>query len=153
MLKTGESFESGFLEAINSSNVIILLISEDGIKQIENANKNGDNMLLEIEHSLENYSKGRCHLLPLLIGKTENKGQTFHKFNGFNVDRFPEQKHCHKLSKCGLSVRETIERLFKVQGEFVFSESFSKREIQDLAMSKVVDFENLKPHPEFKMFF
>jgi len=91
-LNDGEDWEIGFLNGLENSAVMILLISEDGIKGIEGADKWQDNVLLEYEYAIEKNEKGTALLLPMLIGKYVDGG-LFKPFNAFGTSQYPDAKH------------------------------------------------------------
>ena len=66
-LNDGEDWEVGFLRALQHSAVVLLLCSEAGLSNIRGASARQDNVLLEVEASLERHSAGQCELLRLLL--------------------------------------------------------------------------------------
>jgi len=113
-LNDGEEWEAGFLNGLEHAAVILLLISEDGIKGIEGAHERQDNVLLEYEYALDKHAKETAVLLPLVVGKTV-EGGLYKPFGGFGVSQYSENKHASAKST-GTSVRATMETLFKIQG-------------------------------------
>jgi len=113
-LNDGEEWETGFLNGLKTAAVILLIISEDGIKGIEGAHNYQDNVLLEYEYALDKQDKGEAVILPLMVGKNVDGG-LYKPFGAFGVSQYNEGKH-----KSGKSTREsiraTMETLFKIQG-------------------------------------
>jgi len=112
-LNDGEEWETGFLNGLEHSAVILMLISEDGIKGIEGADKWQDNVLLEYEYALEKHEKGTAIMLPLVVGKYVDGG-LYKPFGAFGVTQYPDAKHFS--AKSTRNIRETMEQLFKIQG-------------------------------------
>jgi len=123
-LNDGEEWEAGFLNGLEKSAVILLLISEDGIKGIEGAHTYQDNVLLEYEYALDKHEKGTAVLLPLVVGKNVDGG-LYKAFSAFGVSQYSEAKHASPKST--KSVRETMEKLFKIQGLKTNPDAFGDR--------------------------
>jgi len=113
-LNDGEEWEAGFLNGLKSASVILCLVSEDGIKGIENAHQWQDNVLLEYEYALDKHDKGKALLLPLMVGKSVDGG-LYKPFGAFAVSQYSEAKHKSPKSTRE-SVRGTMETFFKIQG-------------------------------------
>jgi len=113
-LNDGEEWEAGFLNGLSSAAVILCLVSEDGIKGIENAHQWQDNVLLEYEFALDKHEKDTAFLLPLMVGKNVDGG-LYKPFGTFGVSQYADAKHASPKSTRG-SVRGTMETLFKIQG-------------------------------------
>jgi hypothetical protein len=128
-LNDGEEWEAGFLNGLESAAVMLLLISEDGIKGIEGAHERQDNVLLEYEYALDKHGKETAVLLPLVVGKTV-EGGLYKPFGAFGVSQYSDQKHASGKST-GTSVRATMEQLFKIQGLKTDPNAFGDR-IKDI---------------------
>jgi len=124
-LNDGEEWEAGFLNGLSSAAVILCLVSEDGIKGIENAHQWQDNVLLEYEYALDKHEKDTAFLLPLMVGKNVDGG-LYKPFGAFGVSQYSDAKHASPKSTRG-SVRGTMETLFKIQGVKTDPNSLSDR--------------------------
>jgi len=115
-LPDGEDYEIQFVTAIKTSPVIILLISEAGISNIQNADQWQDNVLLEYELALAQYESENAVLLPLLVPTVRViEGETFiSKFKKFGTDQYPDAPHISP--KSGKNIRATMKKLFGLQG-------------------------------------
>jgi len=125
-LNDGEDWELGFLYGLQGAAVCLLLISDDGLKRIEKADEYQDNVLLEYEKALEKMDAEDMIVLPLLIGKTVDGG-LYKKFSNFPGTQYPEKKHASAKSTTDLNVRETMQKLFKLQGIAVNPEAFQDK--------------------------
>jgi len=103
------------LNGLETAAVILLLISEDGIKGIEGAHERQDNVLLEYEFALEKHEKGTAVLLPLMVGKYVDGG-LYKPFGAFGTSQYADAKHASPKSVGGKTVRQIMETLFKIQG-------------------------------------
>jgi len=115
-LPEGEEYEKHFVSAITNSTIIVLLISEAGIANIQSADQWQDNVLLEYELALEQHESEKAFVLPLLIPTIKVvEGETYIvKFKKFGTDQYPDAPH--KSPKSSKNVRETMKKLFSLQG-------------------------------------
>lgn len=120
-LNNGEEWEVGFLNALRTANLIVLLISDASLAGIKTAHEEPDNVLLEYEVALELMSEHRAAILPVFVGRYMivdvggEKQNAFIPFNSFNISAFSESKPAHPMSRAD-SVRGIMKRLFKLQG-------------------------------------
>ncbi|KAJ3124366.1 hypothetical protein HK098_001190 [Nowakowskiella sp. JEL0407] len=123
-LKEGDDGEYQFITALEQSRVVVLVISEDCLDRILNADILPDNMFLEWELALELYKQGKIQLLPLLIGrfrlvslgtKTRKVNVPFDKFD----QKFPEKFHCHDKSPGQHTINALMKEIFRLHGEHV----------------------------------
>jgi len=112
-LNVGEDWEVGFLNGLQYSKLIVLLISEAGIQRIQQADTRQDNVLLEYEYALDKLEKKEASLLPVLVGRVADDG-AFYDFNAFDTSKFPDAPH--HSPKSDKNVRETMTALFRLQG-------------------------------------
>jgi len=125
-LNDGEDWEMGFLYGLQGAAVALLLISDDGLKRIEGANEHQDNVLLEFEKALEKMEHDEMIVLPLFVGKNVDGG-LFKKFSNFPGSQYPDAKHASEKSTATCTVRETMNKLFKLQGIQVNPESYQDK--------------------------
>jgi len=118
------------LNGLQSAAVILCLVSEDGIKGIENAQQWQDNVLLEYEYALDKHEKDTAVLLPLMVGKNVDGG-LYKPFGVFGVSQYSDAKHASPKTTRG-SVRGTMETFFKIQGIKTDPNSLSDR-VRDVA--------------------
>jgi len=111
-LNPGENWKQGFQKALKHAKVVILLLSTKGLQKMVNAQTAPDNLLLEYEYSLKAAAEGKIVLRPLLID--EEDGRAFH---WGSLPAWPDAPHVDEESK--LNIKETMENLFKNQGERV----------------------------------
>jgi len=133
-LNDGEDWELGFLYGLQGAAVCLLVISDDGLKRIEGADGYQDNVLLEYEKALEKMEHDEVIVLPLLIGKTVDGG-LYKKFSNFPGTQYPEKKHASAKSTTDSTIRETMQKLFKLQGIAVNPDSYQDK-IKDI-LSKI----------------
>lgn len=105
-IEAGQNWEASFMSGLNTSCLYLPLISDAGIKPIEDVstfNDAADNFLLEIESALQMFDKDKIGILPLFVGtdaeddtivnfKNADNSTQFPKyipFDGFDVSRFP----------------------------------------------------------------
>eukprot|EP00040_Diaphanoeca_grandis_P013574 m.68693 g.68693 ORF g.68693 m.68693 type:complete len:1221 (-) comp23982_c0_seq1:202-3864(-) len=122
-IHSGSNWEESFLNGLNRSCMFVPLISAAGIQPIENVSMfddKADNLLLEYETALRLHSKKQIGIYPLLVGTTDNDGN-YVKFapENFDVSRFPNGP---SKTNRKAAVRETMRRLFKIQGDFISPE-------------------------------
>ncbi|KAJ3032268.1 hypothetical protein HDV00_007725 [Rhizophlyctis rosea] len=96
----GHDYESQFLSGLQTSRMILLLITEASVQGFKTAHLNPDNVLLEWEMAL-----------------ALDTGQQV-TYSMFRTDVFPEERHCHvgSVARGGEGIRSTVGRLFKMQG-------------------------------------
>ncbi|KAJ1561856.1 hypothetical protein HK096_003083 [Nowakowskiella sp. JEL0078] len=135
-LVEGQNWTVSFLNALEKSKIVVLLISEECLKGVENAHKVADNMFLEVtnwEIGLNMHKNRKIELYPVLIAKkravkVENESDTVFmdvEFRGFNRT-FPDQHHIHNLSPKTQTIRQTMKEIFALQGIHVNTKSKSE---------------------------
>jgi len=107
----GADWEDGFLQGLKNAAFVVLLVSEDGLKGIEMADKRQDNVLLEYEFALRQREKSLVHVYPVWIGKQENGSFKPFGFPG----NWPDAEHKVNSGK-GENIKHTMEQLYKIQG-------------------------------------
>ena len=101
----GEDWECGFLNGINHSSLVVLLISKNTFLGIMEADKRQDNVLLEYEYALRMAERKQIVLLPLLVNNED-----FSPCNFPDLEKFPDAKHASPKSTYP-SVRGTMKAL------------------------------------------
>lgn len=110
------------MNGLRSSKVLVLLVSEAGIENISNADRTPDNVLIEYEFALELAEQKKVQLYIILSGSTftaEVNGKprkVYSEFKFPDLSFFPDKRHVHKWSG-NITVRETMKRLFMLQGD------------------------------------
>ncbi|KAJ3103773.1 hypothetical protein HDU97_009869 [Phlyctochytrium planicorne] len=104
-LKAGSGYQEQFMNALASSCVVFPIVSEEGLVMMRNVE--------EGSLALELMAQGHLTVIPILVGCKTDGG--YRKFMGFNTSVFPDAKNAGS----NLTVRETIEALFKIQVIFV----------------------------------
>lgn len=134
-LTLGDNWRDGFMRGLHRSRVVVLLISEEGLRPIRNAHQQTDNVLLEYELALSLRVDGHISVLPVFIGSGGRK------FNSFSCACYPTSRHLDSASSPD-TVRQTMEKLFAIQGIFVDNIN----QLSSIVIPKVLEI--LPPEPE-----
>ncbi|KAJ3075021.1 hypothetical protein HDU98_009465 [Podochytrium sp. JEL0797] len=106
-LINGEKWETGFINGLRCSDVVIFLISPASILHLKNADIQPDSVLLEIEIAFDLLDHRRDRTLmiqPVFI-------------NGIPEPKdFPDKLHCHPSSPRMATVKNLVRRLVSLQG-------------------------------------
>ncbi|KAJ1527363.1 hypothetical protein HK096_010584, partial [Nowakowskiella sp. JEL0078] len=122
-LNFAQDFQSGFINGLQKSAVIVYLISEQSL-EIMNAKVSAgekDNVLVEIEEGLSLAQTQNVRLCPVLVGSVSSEGaftplqnvpstsDSSKKVSIFSSESFVDKSHQYS----GKSLRDTMERLFQ----------------------------------------
>jgi hypothetical protein len=110
-LPTGQDWQTGYLTALRHSKVAVLIISKEGLEGIQRAHLKEDNVLLEYEYILRAYEQRTIKVCPLLLQNTDGS-----QFAQFSTDCYSDAPHCSPRRFATGSVRDTMRRLFQLQG-------------------------------------
>mmetsp|Transcript_62703 Transcript_62703/g.150761 ORF Transcript_62703/g.150761 Transcript_62703/m.150761 type:complete len:698 (-) Transcript_62703:133-2226(-) len=141
----GEAWEVRLKYGLEPANNVLLLVSEDGLRAVRDADRCEDVTLLEYEYSLAQKLKGKKRVMLLLV-----KDKTGANFSSFSTDIFPDGEvskiampPCHKSKKSAPlwdsgakkdllipdnkpgehSIRMTMDELFRLTGTNVSMKS------------------------------
>ena len=119
-IRAGSDWEKSFLTALHRSCLFLPIVSEGALKPIEDVSvfdDMADNVLLEYETALRLKSKKKVAIFPLLVGEV-NELEQYVRFSKelFDVQRYPNGP---SKTKRDSPVRETMRKLFRIQGVFV----------------------------------
>eukprot|EP01040_Poterioochromonas_malhamensis_P005771 gene5771-6208_t len=131
-LTIGDNWREGFMRGLKQSKIAILLISEKGLIPIQNAHLKTDNALLEYELALSLREDDRIIVIPVFLGNGA-------RFNSFSCESYPSDRHLNGSTTN--TVRETMEKLFSIQGIFVDNVNL----ITSIVTSKVLDILPAEP--------
>ncbi|KAJ3288849.1 hypothetical protein HDU76_007612, partial [Blyttiomyces sp. JEL0837] len=148
-LVEGVPWEESFQNALFTSKVIILIVSEAAVLRTQSADKVPDNMLLEIEGALQLRKEGTAIVVPIWLGSIDPTDHTTcRKFNFGKVGAsvYPDQPHIHKSSQCwDRTVKDTMAELYGLQGIQCFPDNLHT--IIHQLLSKLDNYNNIKtPH-------
>ncbi|TPX35798.1 hypothetical protein SmJEL517_g01999 [Synchytrium microbalum] len=118
-LQPSMSFEASFLAGLLRSRIIVLIVSKHAILPFREADKKPDNMLLEWENALEAKNSKQSRVYPVFVASQDKQGKWV-EFTDFDISVFPNVKHAHPMSKTQLTIRETVQRMFAIEGTKVF---------------------------------
>ncbi|KAJ3229309.1 hypothetical protein HDU78_009105 [Chytriomyces hyalinus] len=117
-LENGKSWENGFLNGLRNSKLVVLLLSEEGLKQTTKADIVADNQLLEIELAFEHLNdlQNPTNLLSIFPVNLWSKVEGGLYKNWFpNINAFPDVKHSHPSSPGQFTVCEIFKKLTDIQ--------------------------------------
>ncbi|KAJ3191863.1 hypothetical protein HK101_007329 [Irineochytrium annulatum] len=110
-LVPGVEWDQGFINGLQSSTMILPLISDACISTM--TTPHADNVLLEWELSLQRRDADpSCIIVPILVPSPT----TGKPFSSFNTSIYPDILHDHPRSPRVRTVRDTITRMFTLQG-------------------------------------
>ncbi|KAJ3279771.1 GTP-binding protein Rho1 [Borealophlyctis nickersoniae] len=118
----GHDYKDQFLMGLNHSRMILLLITEAALEGFKTAHttKGGDNVLLEWEHAIKLMDRvgtdTTTRVLPIFVGHRDAQTGKQVTFGAWDTDVFPDAPHAHPFSTAKYTVRETVRRVFGVQG-------------------------------------
>jgi hypothetical protein len=103
--------------------VVVLLLSEEGLKQTTEAHIRPDNQLLEIELALERMRETEKTDIPVYIFPIRIKSKIG---SNASVDwfptpnQFPKSRHCHRVKpNQRMTVQETFQELAMIQSRSI----------------------------------
>ncbi|KAJ3027910.1 hypothetical protein HDV00_010784 [Rhizophlyctis rosea] len=114
-LVPAQSWETGFMQGLLRSKVVIVLCSSHSLERVRAAHWEADNMLLEWEHALkmtnllDDENRPRTQILPILI--TRGDEPSFR----FGVD-YPKWLHRHEKSPHRRTIYDTVTTISGLQG-------------------------------------
>ncbi|KAJ3024585.1 UNVERIFIED_CONTAM: hypothetical protein HDU68_007986 [Siphonaria sp. JEL0065] len=110
-LVASQSWESGFLNGLQRSKIILLLLSEDCLRSIRPAR---DSVVLEWELAFEQQDQGSSLIIPLFISDTTKS------FAFPDLDTYLDTLHDHIKSPQKQTIRAIMTRISNLAGIHVF---------------------------------
>jgi hypothetical protein len=103
----GEPWQEGFCQGLRGSDLIVLLVSNEGLQSCTWSHERADNYLLEIEQALAMRKAGLAKVVPILLKTSTRFDDT--------LTQYSEQDAYHPWAR--RPVRDTLKELFSLQGE------------------------------------
>ncbi|KAI9204595.1 uncharacterized protein BJ171DRAFT_98373 [Polychytrium aggregatum] len=117
-LSDGINWESGFINGIVRSKIVVLMCSEKAMERVMTAHVTPDNYFLEWELALEHVDdpSAKAMLLPILIASQVTiDSDVYFKRYFPSFESFPNSYAAHVQSPRRRTIRGTIEEVFKLQ--------------------------------------
>ncbi len=90
-----------------------------------------DNLLLEMEMSLENHHNNTMAILPVMVGRmSDSDPSQYQRFTGFRSDGYPDVR---SPSQRRGTVRGTIDKLFKLNALKLMSPLPTESDVDEIA--------------------
>jgi hypothetical protein len=112
-LAIGEPWQEGFCQGLRGSDVVVVLVSNDGLRKCTEAHERADNYLLEIEQALLMRTEKVAQVCPILLRKSTADEDRI----DYSVLQYAVQEAFHPWAR--RSVRDTLKELLDLQGNLI----------------------------------
>lgn len=114
-LPIGEDWEKGFVNCLQGSGSIILLVSPEGVERCKTADTTQDNFLLELELATNLHAKHKAAVVPIFLIDRDYPGGHIAFLNELKT-RFPKKLAKHPLSR--KTIATTLRAVAQLPGAF-----------------------------------